>query len=122
MAGGLPSVAKGYMENVAIPTTQNEANRMGLGRSGGALEAVANTAWAPGVDIMKLLMGLPPVKTGQTTTTKKRKGVVDWLGDIFGLAGTGMDIFNAWPKSAPESSGVPSSVGYGDFFGGASGT
>lgn len=102
MAGGLPQVAKGYMENVAIPTTMNAATAMGLGRSGGALEAVANTAWAPGVDIMKILLGLPPSPT--ETTKKQQPGVFDWLGGALGLAGTGLDLYNAWPSSTSSPS------------------
>ena len=99
MAGGLPSVAKGYMENVAVPTTMNAATRMGLGRSGGALEAVANTAWKPGVDIMQEILGLPPRMTEETT--KKTPGAFDWLGLATGGAKTGLDLWKNWPSSIP---------------------
>ena len=103
MSGGLPQVAKGYMENVAIPTTMNQATAMGLGRSGGAEEAVANAAWAPGVDIMKILLGLPPYAT--ETTKKQRPGIFDWLGGALGLAGTGLDLYKAWPSNSGYTGG-----------------
>ena len=106
MAGGLPQVAKGYMDKVVIPTTMNQAIAMGLGRSGGAEEAVANAAWAPGVDIMKLLLGLPPVQTQQTIKKKQEPGIFDWLGAAMGLAGTGLDLYKAWPSSSPSSTGT----------------
>lgn len=109
MAGGLPSVAKGYMENVAIPTTMNAATQMGLGRSGGALEAVAQTAWQPGVDIMKILMGRPLTPSRTTTTAKENKGAFDWMGDILGLGATGLDLYSKWPSSKPTTSPSPSS-------------
>lgn len=119
MAGGLPSVAKGYMDNVAIPTTMNQAVKMGLGRSGGALEAVANTAWKPGVDIMNAILGLPPQRTQQTT--QRQMGAFDWLGAATGLAGTGLDLWNKWPTSTSPSgdSGGSSNV-VSDIFTGAS--
>lgn len=99
MAGGLPSVAKGYMDKVAIPTTMNQATAMGLGRSGGALEAVANQAWKPGVDIMQTILGRPLSPT--ETTDSRSMGVFDWLGALTGIAGTGLDLYNKWPSSIP---------------------
>lgn len=101
MAGGLPSVAKGYMENVAIPTTMNASTAMGLGRSGGAQEAVAQAAWAPGVDIMKTILGLgaQPV----SSTSKQDPGALGWMGGLLGLGGSGMDLYNKWPKSKPST-------------------
>ena len=118
MAGGLPSVAKGYLDQVAIPRVMNQSTLMGLGRSGGAEHAVAQEALAPGVDIMKLLLGLPPVAT--KTKTKQDKGVFDWLGDILGLAGTGMDVYSKWPGGGTSSGGGSSGGGtdwLADIFG-----
>ena len=113
MAGGLPSVAKGYMENVAIPTTMNAATKMGLGRSGGALEAVAHEAWKPGVDIMHTILGLPGQPVSQTK--KKTPGMFDWLGLGAGLGKTGVDtgafnwmsnLFKGSPSEGPAYRGT----------------
>lgn len=100
MAGGLPSVAKGYMENVAIPTTMNASTAMGLGRSGGAQEAVAQAAWQPGYEIMKTILGLPAQPVSRTE--KQDPGALGWMGGLLGLGGTGLDLYNKWPKGAPQ--------------------
>lgn len=130
LAGGLPSVAKGYLDKVVIPTAMNNATVMGLGRSGAALEAVTNSAWQPGTDLLHILLGLPSLSTGQTTVQRQQQrrspSPIDMVSSILGLAATGIDIFNQFPRSQAPS--LAPSLGFfdelfqlGNPFGGAGG-
>lgn len=131
LGGGLPSVAKGYLDNVLIPTVTNNATVMGLGRSGAVTEAIANTAWQPGFDLIKLLLGMPLVRTQQTQTQRQRAapGSLDVVSSLLGLTATGLDIFNQFSAAFPSASTpIPATSPSLDsfpltgLFGGAEGT
>ena len=87
-AGQYPSPE--YINKILIPTTMNTSIAQGLGRSGGATEAVANAVLGANMDLFKAMLGGiggPSALPGRAGAKERDIGAFDWLDKLGPLLG-----------------------------------